>query len=149
MRTWTRWGVALAASAALTAVCGGAQAQNAAGDWRGTLNFNGNATPVRVTLKVKAGDGYEGSWAGPKATVALKEAKVDKGMLTFATATGSYSGRWDKARKAWVGQWSPQFQLTFIPASGAEAPSAPPASAPPPSPPPSLAIPLVLTAVKP
>ena len=30
MRTWTRWGVVLAASAALTIACGGAQVQNAA-----------------------------------------------------------------------------------------------------------------------
>jgi hypothetical protein len=36
MQTWTRWGAALAASAALTVVCGGAQAQNAAGDWHAT-----------------------------------------------------------------------------------------------------------------
>ncbi len=144
MRYWTRWSVALAASAALTAVCGGAQAQNAAGEWHGTTTGPFGTNTVGVTLKAKAGGGYEGAWVTPRLTDPLNEAKVDKGTLTFSTVHGSYTGRWDAARKAWIGQWTPMVQTGF--ASG-------PAGAAPPGPPPpslpSLSLDLVLTAGKP
>jgi hypothetical protein len=145
MRTWTRWGVALAVSAALASVCGGAQAQNAAGDWHGTITSAFGTFPVGVTLKAKAGGGYEGSWIGPRATTPLKEAKVDKGILTFSFDTGSYSGHWDEARKAWVGQLTPKPKVLsgFVGAPpGGAAP--PPFAFPPPAP-----LDLALTAGKP
>lgn len=112
MRNWTRWGAALAASAALTSVCGGAQAQDAAGDWHGTMSIpNGPTIRVGVTLKAKAGGGYDGSLASPEQgneVVPFDAAKVEKGTLTFSNASvdGSYSGRWDEGRKAWVGTWT-------------------------------------------
>src|SRR6185312_8855455 len=127
-----RWGAALAASAALAAVCGGAQAQNAAGEWRGTINDAFGSRTVGVTLKAKAGGGYEGVWVTPKATVPLKEAKVDKGTLTFSSTLGSYSGHWDRARKAWVGQWAPQLTMMFLPPGAAPPQGAPPPGAPSP-----------------
>ena len=140
MRNWTRWCAALAV---LTAVCGGAQAQTAAGDWHGTTSGPFGTNPVGVTLKAKVGGGYEGSFVTPKSTVPLDEAKVDKGTLNFSSAQGSYSGRWDTARKAWVGQWTPKWQMVFIPASpGAAPPKLPP-------PPPASPMELVLTAGKP
>jgi hypothetical protein len=146
MQTWTRWGVALAASAALTVVCGGAQAQSAAGDWHGVSTGPFGTNTVVVTLKAKAGGGYEGAWAGPKATVPMTEAKVDKGTLTFSTAQGSYTGRWDAARKAWVGQWTPKWQTGFVAASPGAAPPSPASLPPLPS---AAPIDLVLTAGKP
>jgi hypothetical protein len=143
MQTSTRWGVTLAASAALTVVCGGAQAQNAAGDWHGETTSAFGTFPVGVTLKAKAGGGYEGSYVTPRLTDPMTEAKVDKGTLTFSTVHGSYSGRWDAARRAWVGQWTPKFEMKFVPASpGAPPPNLPPLPAPAP-------LELVLTAGKP
>jgi hypothetical protein len=145
MRTWARWVAALAASTALTVVCAGAQAQNAAGDWHGTVTGPFGTNPVGVTLKAKAGGGYEGAWVTSRATVPMTEARVDKGTLTFATVQGSYTGRWDAARKAWVGQWTAKWQTGFVAAS----PGAAPANAP------SFALPaptpleLVLTSGKP
>jgi hypothetical protein len=158
MRNGIGWGAALTASAAL-AVVSGAQAQTVAGDWHGTQEFNGATSTISVTLKAKAGGGYEGSYVGPRATLPIHDVKLDKGTLSFSTVPpgggggGTYSGRWDPARKAWVGQWSPQFTMSFVPAGGA-----PPTGAPPPGPPPPgsslpafgpITIPFVLTAGKP
>ncbi len=112
MRTSMAWGAALAASVALTAVCGAARAQNAAGDWHGTLAApTGAMLRVGVTIKAKTGGGYEGSLASPDQgpqEIPLDTAKVENGTLTFAIAAirGSYSGKWDAGRKAWVGQWT-------------------------------------------
>lgn len=145
MRTWTRWGVALATSAALTAVAGGAWAQKVAGDWHGTITFGPTTTPIEVTLKAKAGGGYEGSWTDPNKTVPLTEAKLDKGSLSFSNGSGNYLGHWDEAKKAWVGQWTPKMTMTFVPAPGGSAPIAPPPGAFPTIP----TIQLVLTAGKP
>jgi len=135
MRNWTRWGAALTASAALAAVCGGAQAQTVAGDWHGALSLpNGSTMPIGITLKAKTGGGYEGSYTGPKNVIPLVDAKLDKGTLSFSNGSGRFSGRWDETRKAWVGQWA--FQVQWI---------AGPSNAPAPS----LSSPLVLTAGKP
>ena len=147
MHTWTRWGAALAASAAATLVCGGAQAQSAAGDWHGVTTGPFGTGTVGVTLKAKAGGGYEGSYVTPRLTDPLDEAKVDKETLTFSTVHGSYTGRWDAARKAWVGQWTPKVQTGFIAASsGAAPPNLPPFPFPAPAPAP---LEFVLTAGKP
>jgi len=143
MRTWTRWRVALAASAALTAVCGGAQAQSVAGDWHGTTTGPFGTNTVVVTFKAKTGGGYGGTWVTPKVSVPLTEASMDKGTLTFSSVQGSYSGRWDAARKAWVGKWTPKFEMKFVSASpGAAPPNLPPLPTPAP-------LDLVLTAGKP
>ena len=143
MRTWTKWGAALTACSALTVVCGGAQAQNAAGDWHGTTTGPFGTNPVAVTLKARVGGGYEGSFVTPRLTDPLDEAKVDKGTLTFSTVHGSYAGRWDAARKAWVGQWTPKVQIGFVAGSaGAAPPNLPPLPA-------SAPLELVLTAGKP
>lgn len=145
MRTWTRWGVALAASAALTAFCGGAQAQNAAGNWHGTFSLRGgDPIPIGVSLKAKSGGDYEGSFVFPKKDrFPLVGAKVDQGTLSFSYkppvgSAASYSGRWDEARKAWVGQ------ITYQVMSGG------PSGSPQPVPGlPGISAPLVLIAGKP
>jgi hypothetical protein len=138
MQDWARWGAALAASAALGAACDGAQAQTVAGQWHGTLEFRGGTAQVGVTLKAKPGGGYKGSWSDPRGKLPLKDIKLDNGTLSFSNGSGTYSGRWDPARKAWVGRWI--FQMTLIVPQGASAPTALP-SIP--------TAPLVLTASKP
>ena len=143
MRNEMRWRAALAISAALAVVCGGAQAQDGAGEWHGVTTGPFGTSPVGVTLKAKAGGGFEGAFVTPRSTVPLDEAAVDKGALSFSTAQGSYAGRWDAARQAWVGQWTPKSLVVVMPAS--------PGAAPPRLPPPLPTTPmeLVLTAGKP
>jgi uncharacterized protein len=141
MHNWTRWGVALMGSAALAA--GDALAQNATGDWHGTVAIpvpGGPVIPIVVTLKAKAGGDYEGSYVmlregqGNAKAAIMDEAKVDKGTLNFSHGGSSFSGRWDEARKAWVGQWV--FQVTRAVPDPSNAPV------------PVLSSPLVLTAGK-
>jgi hypothetical protein len=112
MRTWIGWGAAVAASIAL-GVCGAAQAQDAVGDWHGTLVIpNGGPTlRVGVTIKAKTGGGFEGAIASPDqgpGEIPMDTTKVETGTLTFAIAAinGNYSGKWDAAKKAWVGEWT-------------------------------------------
>jgi hypothetical protein len=64
-----------------------------------------------VTIKAKAGGGYEGSMTSPDqgpGEIPLDTAKVESGTLTFAVAAimGSYSGKWDAGRKVWAGEWT-------------------------------------------
>jgi hypothetical protein len=101
---------ALAAATAVAALAGTAQAREAAGDWHGTLSAGGRDFRLEVTIKPKAGGGFEGALEspdqGPGATP-LDDVKVDKDALAFslAAAHATYEGQWDAGRKAWVGQW--------------------------------------------
>ncbi len=112
MRTWMAWGAAVMASTVLATTGGAAQAQNAVGDWHGTLSVPGGpALRAGVTIKAKAGGGYEGTIASPDQSsteLPLDTVKVESGTLTFAIAAiaGSYSGKWDEGRKAWAGEWT-------------------------------------------
>lgn len=86
-----------------------ANAQEAAGDWHGSL-----AAPTGVELRIglslkHAGTGYEGVLLSPDQTsqpIPLDSVKVEGGALSFSikAAALSYSGHWDAARKAWVGE---------------------------------------------
>jgi hypothetical protein len=122
MQVWTRWCAALAASAALAAICGGAQAQTVAGHWHGTIDFRGDTAEVGVAIKAKPSGGYQGSWTDPRHKLPLKDIKLDKGTLSFSNGSGNYSGRWDPARKAWVGRWI--FPMTLVVPKGAPEPTA-------------------------
>ena len=89
---------------------GAAQAQEAAGDWHGSLSMPiGIQLRIGLSLKHTASGGYEGTLLSPDQTarpVPLDEVKVEGGLLTFSikAANLSYSGHWDAARKAWVGE---------------------------------------------
>jgi hypothetical protein len=124
MHNRLRWGAGLAASAALAAAGGAARAQDAAGDWHGTLTSPaGMMLRVGLTLKAKAGGGYEGSLTSPDQgpdEIPLDQAKVEAGTLNFSIAAiqGSYSGRWDAGRKAWVGQWTQGSSVPLVLTAG-------------------------------
>jgi hypothetical protein len=124
MRTFRGTSAAILISAALMAVCSPATAQDAAGDWHGILNVpNGPTLRVGVTIKAKAGGGYEGTIASPDqapGAMPLDTAKVEDGTLTFAIAAinGSYSGKWDAARKAWVGEWTQEMPMPLVLTAG-------------------------------
>src|SRR5215469_12666210 len=113
MHNWSKWSAAVAASAALAAACGAAQAQDAAGDWHGAVTVPNGGPTLRMglALKAKAGGGYEGIMTSVDqggAMIPLDQAKVDHGTLTFSIAAimGSYTGKWDAAKKAWDGTWT-------------------------------------------
>ena len=125
MRTRMNWAAAMAASTAMAAMSGAALAQDAAGDWHGTLNVPNGGPTLRVglTVKAKAGGGYEGTIASPDQspnTMPLDTVKVENGALTFAIAAimGSYSGKWDAAKKAWVGEWTQSATMPLVLTAG-------------------------------
>lgn len=104
--------VVVAASVAIAAVApGAARAQQAAGEWHGALSASPGLTlRLGVTIKPKAGGGYDGVMQSPDQTPApipLDGVKVEDGTLSFAVNAihADYAGRWDEARKAWVGEW--------------------------------------------
>jgi pimeloyl-ACP methyl ester carboxylesterase len=106
----TSWSAVLAAAGAIAVFGGAARAQEAAGDWHGVLKAPNLELRIGVTIKAKAGGGYEGSMASPDqgpGAIPLDEVKMEGGALSFSVASihGSYAGKWDAEQKAWVGEW--------------------------------------------
>ena len=115
---------AAVACAASVAYCNAAQAQDASGDWHGAVTGPAGATlRIGVTFTPKGGGAYDGTMTSPDQTpdaFPLDEAKVEGGTLTFTFAAirGSYTGHWDQARKAWVGQWTQGVPLPLVLTAG-------------------------------
>ncbi|WP_242186088.1 alpha/beta hydrolase [Sphingomonas sp. CARO-RG-8B-R24-01] len=70
-----------------------------------------------MTIKPRPDGGYDGVMQSPDQTPApipLNAVRMEGGVLSFAVNAirGSYAGRWDYARKAWVGEWR---QATALP----------------------------------
>lgn len=123
MRNWKLWGVALAACGALAGAGPPAAAQDAAGDWHGTLTAGATELRIGVTITPKAGGGYAGVLLSPDQThtpFPLDAVTVHDGALGFSIAAihGSYDGRWDAARKAWVGEWRQGAPLALVLTAG-------------------------------
>lgn len=115
--------VAALAAALATAGLACAWAQEPVGDWHGRLAIPTGELRIGVTLRPKAGGGYEGSLASPDQAVAaipLEEVRAEGGVLSFAIPriAGSYEGRWDPDRKAWVGQWRQGTSLPLVLTAG-------------------------------
>lgn len=97
------WGLCAALSLLTTT----AQAEEAAGIWRGKLM--GQLTVI-VRIE-KDGDAYKGTLQSPdqsKALLPLDTVSATPDTLSFdlKRINGHYKGRWDDAQKAWVGTWS-------------------------------------------
>ncbi len=99
--------------AALMAATAGtaALAQDATGDWIGTVKTPG--AELTITMHVKAGangalEGYAGSPDQTPTPLPMSDIVVKDGTLTFAVpiVQGSYSGKWDASKAAWVGTFS-------------------------------------------
>jgi hypothetical protein len=97
----------LMAAAAATA----ALAQDATGDWIGTVKTPG--ADLTITMHVKAGangalEGYAGSPDQTPTPLPMADIVVKDGTLTFAVpmVQGTYSGRWDAGARTWVGTLS-------------------------------------------
>lgn len=93
--------------AALSLLTTTAQAEEAAGVWRGKLM--GQLTVI-VRIE-KDGDAYRGTLQSPdqsKALLPLDTVSATPDTLSFdlKRINGHYEGRWDDAQKAWVGTWS-------------------------------------------
>lgn len=115
----------LAAAAAIAAMGPAvARAEPAVGEWHGALSVPpGVALRVGVTIKAKPGGGYEGEMQSPDQTPApipLDGVTVAGGVLSFAIDAihASYTGRWDDARKAWVGEWRQGAALPLVLTAG-------------------------------
>lgn len=105
MASKTKWSMLTA----LLLVSAPASAQDAAGDWHGVLRTAIGELRTGLTIKPKPGGGYEGTLQSPDQTASdlpLDEVKLENGVLSYALGKVglSYSGHWDDARKAWVGE---------------------------------------------
>ena len=114
-----RWltGLALAAVAMGLVLTGAAHAQTAAGDWHGKLSVQGVELRIGVSIAAKPDGSLAGALTSPDQSpqpIPLSEVKSEAGALTFAAPTirGRYEGRWDAARRVWVGTWT---QLGALP----------------------------------
>ncbi len=96
--------VALAAAGWLG---GPATAQEATGDWHGTLSLASGDLPLALHLKAGA-SGVEGALDNPSQGVLgepLSDVSVKDGKLTFTgtRAHGTFNGEWDPATHGWKG----------------------------------------------
>jgi hypothetical protein len=96
----------MAAATATTAL-----AQDATGDWIGTVKTPG--ADLTITMHVKAGangalEGYAGSPDQTPTPLPMADIVVKDGTLTFAVpmVQGTYSGKWDAGAKTWIGTLS-------------------------------------------
>jgi pimeloyl-ACP methyl ester carboxylesterase len=107
-----RWllGLTIAGLAIGGFLASAARAQEATGDWHGAI-----ATAVgelRVVVKLRSGaGGLEGVVLAPDQSddpIPLADVKLAGDRLSLAAPSvhGSYAGRWDAARQAWVGEWT-------------------------------------------
>lgn len=103
---------------------GVAHAQQAAGEWHGALSIpTGVTLRIGVTIKPKPDGGYDGVMQSPDQTPApipLDTVTVADGALSFAITAihASYTGRWDAARKAWIGEWRQGGALPLVLTAG-------------------------------
>jgi pimeloyl-ACP methyl ester carboxylesterase len=97
-----------AAAALVLLAAGGARAEDAAGDWAGTI-----AGQLHLVLHLTRGS--DGKLTGLLESIDQGDAKIPLGAvdatpdhLTFTVPAvgGSYDGAWDEARKQWTGTWT-------------------------------------------
>jgi hypothetical protein len=88
-----------------------AMAQDATGDWIGTVQTPG--AELTITMHVKAGangalEGYAGSPDQTPTPLPMSDIAVKDGTLTFAVpmVDATYVGKWDAGKAAWVGSLS-------------------------------------------
>ncbi|HWI85305.1 MAG TPA: serine hydrolase [Sphingomonas sp.] len=112
-----------------------ALAQEARGDWHGTLEVNA-AAKLRLAVHIRQGEGgsLSGTLDSPDQNafgIALADVGVRDGTLRFAVpaVAGGYEGKWDAAAAAWNGVWKQGSALPLVLTAG----PVPAASAPPPA----------------
>jgi CubicO group peptidase (beta-lactamase class C family) len=89
-----------------------AAAQEAAGDWSGTLDVNASVSlPLVVHIKRDDAGALSGTMDSPSQGangIPLAEVAGAGRSLAFKVPAvqGSYKGQWDKSSKSWKGEWS-------------------------------------------
>lgn len=108
----TRWILALSISMLVMGVllAAAARAQEAVGEWHGTLALRSGAIRIAVKLKPSA-DGLQGSIFSPEQAGVerpLDDVKQSGGHLAFGykPAGARFDGEWDTAKGAWIGHWT-------------------------------------------
>jgi CubicO group peptidase (beta-lactamase class C family) len=96
---------------AAVAVSAPAFAQDAAGDWRGTLVVSESLSlPIVVHLRRDDAGAWSGTMDSPAQSAAgipLDGIVAAEGRLTFKVplVSGEYSASWDEASRTWKGRW--------------------------------------------
>jgi pimeloyl-ACP methyl ester carboxylesterase len=111
------------------ALAGAAAAEEAAGDWLGQIKTTAELH-VGVRLKKAADGGYSGTFESFDQGVRnlrLAEVTATADTLTFTVAIvgGRFEGKWDAARKAWVGEWTQRSIRTPLVLTRGEIPAMP------------------------
>lgn len=88
-----------------------AAAQDAAGDWSGTLDAGAAKLRIAVHIQHGEGDALTGTLDSPDQGafgIPLAAIVLDGARLTFAVpaVSGHYTAEWDDATKGWRGSWS-------------------------------------------
>jgi pimeloyl-ACP methyl ester carboxylesterase len=124
-----RWIVALALSGLMMALvlAGAARAQEAAGDWHGTLHVPTGDLRLALTIKAAGGGGFEGTAVSVdqgSSGSALADIKLDGQRLSFTipAVKARYEGQWDAAKQAWVGTFTQGASLPMTLLKGKVAP---------------------------
>src|SRR5437899_3286639 len=140
-RTLTRWIVALAISGLMMALvlAGPAKAQDAVGDWRGTLSNATTELHNGVEITAKPGGGYRGRLISPDQSsdwLPLDSVTLENGHLVFSGArlNGRYEGWWDDVQSGFVGQWTQGETLSLVLTRGKAEPRVRPQTPKPPFP---------------
>jgi pimeloyl-ACP methyl ester carboxylesterase len=125
----TRWIVALALSGLMMALilAGAARAQDAAGDWHGTLSVPTGDLRLALSIKAAAG-GFEGTATSVDqggGGSPLADVKLDGQRLSFAipAVKAHYEGQWDAGKQAWVGTFTQGASLPLTLEKGKVAPN--------------------------
>lgn len=97
---------------AAVAISSPAAAQDAAGDWRGTLEVGpGASLPIVVHLRQDDAGAWSGTMDSPSQGamgIPLDQIDVSQGRMTFKVPviSGEYAASWDEASSSWKGTWS-------------------------------------------
>ncbi|HEX4711791.1 alpha/beta hydrolase family protein [Phenylobacterium sp.] len=137
----TRWIVALAISGLMMALilAGAAKAQDAAGEWHGTLSNATTELHIGVEIAAKPGGGYRGRLISPDQSsdwLPLDSVTLENGHLVLSGArlNGRYEGWWDDVQSAFVGEWTHGETLSLVLTRGKVEPRARPQTPKPPFP---------------
>ena len=124
-----RWIVALAVSGLMMALilAGAARAQDATGDWHGTLSVPTGDLRLAVTIKPAAAGGFEGSAISVDqggSGSPLADINLDNQRLSFAipAVKAHYEGQWNAGKQAWVGTFTQGASLPLTLTKGKVAP---------------------------
>jgi uncharacterized protein len=106
MRNWS-----IAVAVLTAALAGPAAAQEAEGTWNGILNIPEANLTLKVVMHIKkTADGYTVTGDSPDQNAfGMAGRLVQPGpnlKLAFDGIDGTYEGKWDDAKKAFVGQWT-------------------------------------------